>query len=157
MKNRPKGLKYNIKVQNSSWFKKGSEPYNKNTSKPEEEKEKIRSSVLATYERRSELKDIISIRTKEGMTQEVIQKMVQSIMKGREYAKDSGYGICRKLYPILPDKCEECNRVPKHKHHKNSNPLNNSPENVQFLCNSCHRKKHITDEFRRKISEIAKK
>ena len=42
-------------------------------------------------------------------------------------------------------KCEECQSSQKlHVHHRDENPLNNDPSNLQTLCASCHRRWHMT-------------
>lgn len=39
--------------------------------------------------------------------------------------------------------CEKCNGTHRlHVHHRDENPMNNSEENLQVLCNSCHTKHH---------------
>lgn len=38
--------------------------------------------------------------------------------------------------------CERCGKPGRHVHHKDENPLNNDPSNLETLCNSCHRLSH---------------
>ena len=50
----------------------------------------------------------------------------------------------RKIKPVKGIICEECGFKALHKcqidlHHKDKNPKNNSPDNLQSLCANCHR------------------
>ena len=39
--------------------------------------------------------------------------------------------------------CEICGRTAHHVHHRDENPQNNEPTNLQSLCASCHKKAHL--------------
>lgn len=50
-----------------------------------------------------------------------------------------GRAKCRRLYKELGD-CELCGKPATDRHHKNGNTQDNSPDNIQRLCRSCHMK-----------------
>jgi hypothetical protein len=56
--------------------------------------------------------------------------------KGNRVKKDSGRERARKLYTLGP--CEHCGKPATDRHHKDDNPLNNDPGNVEMLCRRCH-------------------
>ena len=41
-------------------------------------------------------------------------------------------------YFKLPSKCQRCPAKASDRHHRDGNPLNNDPSNIEFLCRSCH-------------------
>ena len=42
--------------------------------------------------------------------------------------------------------CEVCGaQKTLQRHHKDSNPLNNQPENISILCQKCHKEDHMSD------------
>lgn len=43
----------------------------------------------------------------------------------------------RALYALAAN-CESCGKAATDRHHKDSNPGNNEPENIAFLCRRCH-------------------
>ena len=50
----------------------------------------------------------------------------------------TGRQRARYWYP-LPDHCERCHeKKPVERHHRDANPLNNSADNIAFLCRRCH-------------------
>lgn len=60
--------------------------------------------------------------------------------KGDDAGDQAGRLRAEKLYPLRP--CEDCGRPGTIRHHKDENPLNNTPENVSILCHRCHAKAH---------------
>lgn len=50
----------------------------------------------------------------------------------------------RKAHKTVKRACEICGRASRrlHVHHKDGNPFNNAPWNLQSLCTSCHRLSH---------------
>lgn len=45
----------------------------------------------------------------------------------------------RIAFPEMPSLCTRCKlAAPTDRHHKDGNPLNNSPSNIAFLCRRCH-------------------
>ena len=57
--------------------------------------------------------------------------------KGDNVEKDIGRDRARRMYPVrFP--CEVCGSGPTDRHHKDDNPLNNSPSNIAFLCRRHH-------------------
>ena len=56
--------------------------------------------------------------------------------------KEAGRWQAQHLYPTK--QCERCGveRDELHRHHKDQNPLNNAPENIQVLCRACHNAVH---------------
>ena len=63
-----------------------------------------------------------------GQVREVVTSLSHSRMKARRQGKEA---------------CEACGRASRlHVHHRDENPLNNTPGNLQTLCVSCHRRTH---------------
>lgn len=65
--------------------------------------------------------------------------------KGNNITKSTAYHRAQRYYPLQP--CEICGKEPGgdprvERHHKDRNPLNNEPDNIQFLCENCHYKTH---------------
>lgn len=61
--------------------------------------------------------------------------------RGDAASEQAGRYRAQKLFPQQP--CEKCSNPAGHRHHKDENTKNNTPENIQFLCNSCHRYEHL--------------
>jgi hypothetical protein len=62
--------------------------------------------------------------------------------KGDRASKSAGNWRAIKLYPVL-GKCQRCGlKDARERHHKDSNTLNNNPDNVMLVCHSCHGKLH---------------
>ena len=53
----------------------------------------------------------------------------------------------RKLYPYWTlQSCERCGSTKRlQRHHKKHNPTNNSPDNIEILCGSCHYYEHLPE------------
>ena len=60
--------------------------------------------------------------------------------KGGAATPQAGRLRAEKLYPLGP--CERCDQLGTLRHHRDENPLNNEPENVEILCHRCHAKAH---------------
>jgi hypothetical protein len=56
--------------------------------------------------------------------------------KGDAATKKAGRLRARNLYKLGP--CEHCGKPATDRHHKDDNPLNNHPDNVEILCRRCH-------------------
>jgi hypothetical protein len=56
--------------------------------------------------------------------------------KGDDASKEAGNKRAIRAFSAQP--CSKCGSEPADRHHKDSNPLNNAPDNVVFLCRSCH-------------------
>jgi hypothetical protein len=56
--------------------------------------------------------------------------------KGDNITPTTGHKRAIQMYPMKP--CEVCGREKTERHHKDGNALNNSPENIRFLCHRCH-------------------
>jgi len=49
----------------------------------------------------------------------------------------------RQAQKTVKPQCEMCSRMGRlHVHHRDENPMNNDPSNLQTLCGSCHRLSH---------------
>jgi hypothetical protein len=57
--------------------------------------------------------------------------------KGDAAGSDTKRNRCRRLYPVLGP-CQRCGKPARDRHHKDANPGNNDPSNVEILCRSCH-------------------
>ena len=56
--------------------------------------------------------------------------------------KSTAYYRARKA--VTKSECERCGVTERlHVHHKDKNPLNDSPQNLQVLCSKCHAKVHV--------------
>lgn len=60
--------------------------------------------------------------------------------KGDAASPGEGRFRAEKLYPLKP--CEVCGSVKSERHHRDENPLNNTPGNIQFLCRRHHKQLH---------------
>ena len=64
--------------------------------------------------------------------------------KGLNVALQTGRWRAQSLYKT-PISCSRCNTngKPILRHHKDHDPINNEPENIMFVCSSCHKQWHI--------------
>lgn len=85
--------------------------------------------------------------------QEINRKLKKQRRSRRSYQHEnhvatslmvSAYGLARKVAEAFHDKvCAECGSIEfLEVHHKDSNPFNNNPDNLEFLCKKCHAQKH---------------
>lgn len=56
--------------------------------------------------------------------------------KGDNITKQTGRYRAEKLFKIKP--CEKCGKRKSERHHIDSNPINNHPSNIMFLCRKHH-------------------
>lgn len=49
----------------------------------------------------------------------------------------------RQSAKVRQECCELCGQMAHHVHHRDENPQNNNPENLQSLCASCHKREHL--------------
>lgn len=71
--------------------------------------------------------------------------------RGEEATKGAGHIRAQKIFKeIRPCSVCKLDRGPKMmvRHHKDENPLNNSSENVEFMCRRCHLKHHNPTSYR---------
>jgi hypothetical protein len=54
----------------------------------------------------------------------------------------SGRRRAQALFDLAGVSCERCGVPAEVRHHRDERPENNAPENVAFLCRSCHMKHH---------------
>lgn len=64
--------------------------------------------------------------------------------RGLKASPQAGRQRAQKLFPTAP--CESCGVAEGHRHHKNRNTLDNSRNNISFLCNPCHGKLHAMED-----------
>lgn len=64
--------------------------------------------------------------------------------QGDDASEGAGRQRAQSIYPAEP--CEVCGNENGHRHHKDRNPLNNNRSNIEFLCVSCHTKRHIEED-----------
>lgn len=62
--------------------------------------------------------------------------------KGNGAKPRSGRSRALRLFPSIGP-CEACGAPKAERHHRDENPLNNSPSNIAVLCRKCHSAKHI--------------
>ncbi len=72
--------------------------------------------------------------------------------KGDAATDHSKRGRARQAFPLGP--CEVCGQPGIERHHRDENTGNNSPENVQIVCRSCHSAIH---ERGQRVGEKLKK
>jgi len=53
----------------------------------------------------------------------------------------AGHSWAQRHYPLEGVACVDCGVAARERHHVDGNSFNNAPENVAFLCTSCHRKR----------------
>lgn len=64
-------------------------------------------------------------------------KLEQSpFWKGSDVTPSTGRLRAEKMYPLQP--CEICGSKNSERHHIDRNPVNNSPENILFVCRKHH-------------------
>lgn len=70
---------------------------------------------------------------------------------GDDATDEAGRKRARRIFPNV-EPCERCGANPQdtqiYRHHKDENTKNNSPDNIEFLCGSCHMKHHRVHEKR---------
>lgn len=114
---RPSGLKYNIVMQNPTWFFKGSTPHNK--------------GIPCTAEQIQRLKE-----THKG----------KRYSPRTEFKYRNGNGYRHLLYKgILSQQCAQCDETNikrLHIHHIDHNRANNDISNFRVLCRPCHLSLH---------------
>lgn len=59
--------------------------------------------------------------------------------RGYGYAHQKQRARLIELYPV----CQRCgNDWSRHLHHRDRNPFNRSPDNVEMICEACHEREH---------------
>lgn len=61
--------------------------------------------------------------------------------KGDDAKASSGRARARKVFTD-PEPCERCGGPGEQRHHRDEDPLNNAPENIEWICASCHTTHH---------------
>lgn len=56
--------------------------------------------------------------------------------KGDNVTASTGRSRAKKMYPLKP--CKICGSKKSERHHKDGNPINNSPQNIMFVCRKHH-------------------
>lgn len=72
--------------------------------------------------------------------------------KGDAAPKQAGRLRCIRLHPTMP--CTECGAPEGHRHHKDRNTHNNAASNIEFLCGSCHGKRHLIEDGPRNVLTV---
>ncbi len=73
-----------------------------------------------------------------GRPESINFKEQNGMWKGDGCISQSGRSRAERWYKI--GKCDLCGRKAIDRHHKDGNPLNNNPENIQPVCRRCHMK-----------------
>lgn len=55
--------------------------------------------------------------------------------------ENAAYKRTKRRYPTLGP-CERCGAEGENRHHRDRNPANTEPDNIEILCVRCHRKEH---------------
>jgi len=79
------------------------------------------------------------------------QKEKNANWKGDKAREKSGRERARRWF-VDKRPCENCGKKEEEiwrleRHHKDGNPLNNKPENIQWLCYLCHKKIHKKEKL----------
>lgn len=57
---------------------------------------------------------------------------------------NTGRKAAQRIY--VATECKNCGSTKTlQRHHKDRNPLNNAPENIEILCRTCHKNEHLRD------------
>ena len=110
----------------------------------EEQKERSRAAVRREYRRRKldpEKWNKYAEEKRKYIREWYHRKMKDARFRAKRTKEVKGRDLARKLYPSRP--CEQCGGLPVHRHHIDRNCLNNSPKNIMFLCEPCHKKEHM--------------
>jgi predicted transcriptional regulator len=84
-----------------------------------------------------------------GITRQYVHRIVKKYNNsGRKHRKDKYANF---------DKCNRCGSPPTCLHHKDMNNQNDSSENLEPLCNSCHAKEHSNNKRYMRINSIEMK
>ena len=69
--------------------------------------------------------------------------------------KEAGRYQAQQLFPAK--QCEDCGKTGPylHRHHKDENPMNNSPSNISVLCVACHSKEHAKIRATRAVGKAS--
>ena len=151
-KNRPKGLKYIIKVQNRRWFKKGHNTWNKG-------RKGLQGANSGSFQK-GEHRSFKTEFKKGNIRPEEWKEKTRFKLIGRKRPEISGEknpnwqgGISKKPYPFNFNKelkelikkrdnyiCQICNKNPIRLvvHHIDYNKKNCNPDNLITLCYTCH-------------------
>jgi hypothetical protein len=67
--------------------------------------------------------------------------------KGALSNPQSGRKQARDFYPTAPSHCQRCQKPATEtkrmeRHHRDEDPCNNAPDNIEWVCASCHRRIH---------------
>jgi hypothetical protein len=71
--------------------------------------------------------------------------------KGDQASLSEGRDRARRWFSLKP--CEACGSERSERHHRDENPLNNDPSNIQFLCRRHHKQLHA--QMNRKTCAVA--
>lgn len=134
-KNRPKGLKYNIKVRNKGWFKKGMRPWNTGTKG-------ICKANSGSFKKGEHISPETEFKQGDNI-REKNPKWKGGIGSYRRWMKQ------KKIEFI----CSQCGYQKKekliHLHHIDSDRTNNKEDNLETLCIWCHLSKHLPNYSKR--------
>jgi 5-methylcytosine-specific restriction endonuclease McrA len=134
MAGHPQSAETRAKISASLIGNKRAKGWPKGKRHSEETKEKIRQSLRGR--KNPVLSEIARLQVGEAHPRWAGDHPVRPV--------DTGHKRAEAMYPLRP--CEVCGATPDekeiHRHHRDLNPMNNEPWNIEFLCCSCHKMWH---------------
>lgn len=143
--------KYVLHVKNRGWFKKGHRPHNKGKILSQEEKDKLRQSVVKAMKK---LPKHIKDNIKRTQFKKGNYYAHWTGKYGEEHPKYKGIAYRRRVLSKRKKRCEKCGKTKflslrkLHVHHKDGNRRNNKLSNLKLLCSTCHLNMHKNWEYR---------
>jgi hypothetical protein len=68
------------------------------------------------------------------------------VLSQKRATRRSGRKQAQRAVPTMTE-CNRCQTVSRlQRHHQDRDPLNNSPENIEILCQECHKNEHMKDK-----------
>lgn len=75
--------------------------------------------------------------------------------KGDAASKYTGHSRAVRRFALADGPCTRCGAAAQVRHHRDGNPHNNAPANVELLCRACHMKHHLHPAMVRREASVA--